>query len=235
MRRVMIGQVPGGSGHAVHCSLLHHHGEKFSSEIPFSALSLARQKELQHDIIECQTNTRDFVSMFGVAWGIIPEVDLRSEFLRWMGPNRGYVLAFWKWLFPTYTPGTVHYLPHSEDNDDIQLPDINHPVPDDWKTVEVSSNNPNSVFSSVLFQGPFFNVYACKQPWLDYSLQLCPDAAPGDGKLWLVIMDASITHRDGAYWMLNAEKVKSSKFSKSSVFQSKSFKFHRILGLGCMY
>ena len=82
--------------------------------------------------------------------------------------------------------------------------------------------------TSVLFQGPFFNVYACKQPWLDYSLQLCPDAAPGDGKLWLVIMDASITHRDGAYWMLNAEKVKSSNFSESSVFQSQCFVLNRI-------
>ena len=37
-------------------------------------------------------------------------------------------------------------------------------------------------------QGPFFNVYACKQPWLDYNLFFCPDQRPDDGKLWLVMM-----------------------------------------------
>ena len=29
----MISQVPGGSGHAVHCSLLFHQGEAFSQEV----------------------------------------------------------------------------------------------------------------------------------------------------------------------------------------------------------
>ena len=71
-----------------------------------------------------------------------------SEFLRWMGPTRGYVLAFWKWIFPSYTHGTVHYLPHSEDNDDIQLPDINDPVPHDWVTVKVPRESPGDI------QGP---------------------------------------------------------------------------------
>ena len=30
---IMISQVPGGSGHAVHCSLLFHQGEAFSQEV----------------------------------------------------------------------------------------------------------------------------------------------------------------------------------------------------------
>ena len=61
-------------GHGVHCSLLHHHGEKFSSELLYSALCLARHRHYSHDIIECQTRDRSFASIFGVAWGIIPEV-----------------------------------------------------------------------------------------------------------------------------------------------------------------
>ena len=103
----------------MHCSLLHHHGEKFSSELLYSALSLARHRDYSHDIIECQTRDRSFASIFGVAWGIIPEVrtvwtrglphyvglhkvDLGSEFLRFLGPNRGWVVAVWKWLFPVF-------------------------------------------------------------------------------------------------------------------------------------
>ena len=30
------------------------------------------------------------------------KVDLGSEFLRFLGPNRGWVVAVWKWLFPVF-------------------------------------------------------------------------------------------------------------------------------------
>ena len=43
--------------------------------------------------------------MFGVAWGAIPEIDLKSEFLRFMGHNRAWVTAFWKWIFPSVITG----------------------------------------------------------------------------------------------------------------------------------
>ena len=46
-------------GHAVHCSLLHHQGEKFSSELEVSALSLAHNTNLNHDIVECQTKHKE--------------------------------------------------------------------------------------------------------------------------------------------------------------------------------
>ena len=29
-------------------------------------------------------------------------MDLGSEFLRFLGPNRGWVVAVWKWLFPVF-------------------------------------------------------------------------------------------------------------------------------------
>ena len=81
------------------------------------------------------------------------KVDLGSEFLRFLGPNRGWVVAVWKWLFPVFQAsvyistylhiymylqtGTVHYLPHTEHSDEVQLPGLDEPVPDTWKTVQV--------------------------------------------------------------------------------------------------
>ena len=157
MDSIRIGNVPGGSGrllrnslddiddingyigHGVHNSLLHYMGEKFSNEVLYSALSLARQEDFRQDILECETKTRRFVSMFGVAWGIIPEVDLDSEIFRFIGSSRGWLMAAWKWLWPKFQPGVIHYLPHDPDtdNDDIKLPDINDPVPDNWVTEQV--------------------------------------------------------------------------------------------------
>ena len=33
--------------------------------------------------------------------------------------------------------GTVHYLPHTEHSDEVQLPGLDEPVPGTWKTVQV--------------------------------------------------------------------------------------------------
>ena len=102
--------------------------------------------------MECQTRDREFASVFGVAWGVIPEVDLESEFLRWMGPNRGWFVAIWKWMFPHFNPGTVHYLEHNEDHDedDIKLPGINDPVPQTWTTVQVELKTKDHVLQQYL-------------------------------------------------------------------------------------
>ena len=36
--------------------------------------------------------------------------------------------------------GTVHYLPHTEHSDEVQLPGLDEPVPDTWKTVQVGDS-----------------------------------------------------------------------------------------------
>ena len=87
-----------------------------------------------------------------MAWGAIPEIDLKSEFLRFMGPNRAWVTAIWKWIFPSLisglkkniwnlviikTLGTVYYLPFSKDRQKVRLPDIDDPLPPSWKALQV--------------------------------------------------------------------------------------------------
>ena len=86
--------------------------------------------------------------------------------------------------------GTVYYLPFSQDSKPLGLPDIDQPLPPTWKALQVR----NFLILFLVFnfapKGPFFNVYACKQPWLDYQMYFCPDARPDDGKLWLIIQGA---------------------------------------------
>ena len=88
------------------------------------------------------------------------------------------------------TVGTVYYLPFSQDSKPSRLPDIDQPLPPSWKALQV--RNFLILFLAFNFppKGPFFNVYACKQPWLDYQMYFCPDARPDDGKLWLIIQGA---------------------------------------------
>ena len=157
-------------------------GEKFSNEVLYSALSLARQEDFRHDIIECETKTRRFVSMFGVAWGIIPEVDLDSEIFRFIGSSRGWLMAAWKWLWPKFQPGVIHYLPHDPDtdNEDITLPDINDPVPDNWVTEQVAKES--SVF-------PFLE----SQDFRDLSTMCTPASSPGSTTACSFVQTRSLT------------------------------------------
>ena len=203
-----IGLVPGGSGHAMHCSLLFHQQEKFDQEYEVSALNIGRGNLKTYDYIECSTKSSTFVSLFGVAWGVIPEVDVGSEFMRFLGPSRGRLLGIWRLIFPRFHEGTVYYKPYVEQDNEC-LPKMNEPVPDSWKSIE----------------GPFLNVYACKQPWLDYEMFFCPEAKPDDGIIWLVIIMGTINRKDSIYWLLNGETSGHLKSQHTMICPITAFRF----------
>jgi len=171
-KRFPIGVVPGGSGNAIHCSLLHEQGEDFRDELSVAGLNLARGETTPADYIECETEDRRFLSMFGVAWGLIPDCDIRSEVIRWAGFARVYLWLFLRILSPRFYSGKVHYLPAHQGLETTSLPDLDDPVPPSWTTV----------------QGEFLTVYACRQSWLDYSTILVPHSKLSDGAIHLVMI-----------------------------------------------
>ena len=84
------------------------------------------------DYVECEAEAGfRCASMFGVAWGVIPECDLGSEFMRFLGPSRGWLLAAWRWFFPRWHEGSVSYLPH---------PGIDNPAPPAMPHLQVMNN-----------------------------------------------------------------------------------------------
>lgn len=88
----------------------------------------------------------------------------------------------------------------------MTLPDLEDPLPDNWQTLEVGIIRFLTHYQSCI-QGPFFNVYACKQPWLDYQMYFCPEARPDDGRLWLVVMDHSWKQRGPSRIRIRIELV----------------------------
>jgi len=207
-----IGLVPGGTGHGVHCSLLYHQGEAFSQELEVAAMNLARGRQMASDYIECQAGESRFLSIFGVAWGVIPECDLASEFLRRLGPIRGYFLAMFRIILPRLHHGTVFFLPAGEDSKDdeeVELPGLDSPVPTSWHQLE----------------GPFHNVYAIKQPWIDYSTFFCPPAKASEGKMWLVVIKGSMGRAGLLRWILNTENAAHLQPGDSLCVPIKAFRF----------
>jgi len=208
-----IGLAPGGSGNAVHCSLMFQLKEQFADEVTVAALNIASGVSHQADFIECETRERKFICIFGVAWGFIPEADIGSEVIRWMGPNRAYLWVAWRVIFQRYYPGKVHYLEVTGDPDidnaPLKMPHVADPVPASWKTVS----------------GQFLNVYACKQSWLDYVTLLVPDCKLDDGFIWLVITKGPISRSEILTWLLNVESAGHLLLKQTTMVKVRAFRF----------
>jgi len=207
-----IGVAPGGSGNAVHCSLMFQLGEHFSDEVTIAGMNIANGFSQQADYIECETQERKFLSIFGIAWGFIPEADLGSEVIRWMGPNRAYLWVGWRVLFPITYEGKIEYLEATGDpkidSIPVELPNIKDPLPEDWKTES----------------GEFFNVYVCKQSWLDYNCMLVPDCKLDDGMLWLVIIKAPVSRMEMVSWLLSLDTAGHLQMNQTKMVKIRAFR-----------
>jgi len=205
-----LGLVPGGSGNAVHCSLLHQLGEHFDDEVKVAALNVLKGEPRDVDYIECETREARFLSIFGVAWGFIPEADTGSEVLRWMGPSRAYLWIAWRFCFLRVFSGSVSYLESkSSSKEDFDMPAIDAEVPQSWTTLN----------------GDYLNVYACKQSWLDYTALLHPEIRPDDGDIWLVIVRGPISRIALLSWLLKVDTAGHLDMKETTVVRVKAFRF----------
>jgi len=205
-----LGLVPGGSGNAVHCSLLHQLGERFDDEVKVAALNILKGESQPVDYIECETREARFLSIFGVAWGFIPEADIGSEVLRFMGPSRSYLWVAWRFCFLRVFSGSVSYLEAKNfSGPTLDMPSIDEEVPDSWTTL----------------QGDYLNVYACKQSWLDYTALLHPEIRPDDGDIWLVIIRGPISRLALLSWLMKVDTAGHLEMKETTVVRVKAFRF----------
>ena len=123
LKTTPIGVLPGGSGNALNCSLLrqldqqldgrHKLGEDHSSNnVCFGAKS---NKKIGLDLIEVETQGQKLVSFLGVTIGIVADVDIGSEIIRFLGFMRSYLLVAYKILVPRIYHARISYLKLEKD------------------------------------------------------------------------------------------------------------------------
>ena len=201
-----IGVMPGGSGNALNCSLLrqlnlpldgrYRLGEDHSTNnICNGAIS---GKKVGFDLIEVETNEKRLISFLGVTIGIVADVDIGSELIRFLGFMRSYLLVAYKILVPRVYHARLSYLPLEKDasgafvpvrptDTKIHIPPFDQPVPSNWVS-EV---------------GQYLLVYAINLCLLDPVNLLAPKSRVDDGVMWLVIVRSSIQRKDMIDWMMN--------------------------------
>ena len=206
LKTTPIGIMPGGSGNALNCSLLrqlnlpldgrHRLGEDHSTRNICNGAKT--NKKIGFDLIEVETKEKRLISFLGVTIGIVADVDIGSEIIRFLGFMRSYLLVAYKILVPRVYHAKLSYLPLEKDaagafisvkpNDPkICIPPFDQPVPTNWVS-EV---------------GQYLLVYAINLCLLDPVNLLAPKSRVDDGVMWLVIVRSSIQRKDMIDWMMN--------------------------------
>ena len=108
MRDIPVGVMPGGSGNALNCSLLRQTKQNFDGinglGTDDSLVNVVQGIQLKQttglDFIEVETDGKKVLSFLGVTIGFIADVDLGTEFLRFLGYMRAYPAVIYRILFP---------------------------------------------------------------------------------------------------------------------------------------
>ena len=207
LKTTPIGVMPGGSGNALNCSLLRqlnqpHQDGRYKLGEEYSSKNICNGaksgKKIGFDLIEVETPEKRCISFLGVTIGIVADVDIGSEIIRFLGFMRSYLLVAYKILVPRVYHAKVSYLPLGKDESGkfipvkptdpkIYLPPLDHPVPSDW----------------VSEHGRYLLVYALNLCFLDPVNLLAPKSRVDDGVIWLVMVRSSMQRKDIVDWLMN--------------------------------
>jgi len=108
-----VGVIPAGSGNALTHSLLHWQGEKPEADVGLMsmALSIARGNLAPMDLFVIRGPANDMrIGFLSLGWGLITDVDVDSEGLRWMGSVRFTIYGLLKVAKRRLYRGTISYI-----------------------------------------------------------------------------------------------------------------------------
>ena len=162
-----IGIIPAGTGNGLAKSLLELRGETYD---PLNAaFSIAKGKQQSLDLIKVKQNDKQYYSFLSLAWGLVSDIDIKSEKLKFLGSLRFDVYAvFLICLLPTYR-GKFSFVPHpSCKNLDRQ----GISKQGEWHTIE----------------DDFIFLWAMNTPWAARDMNVTPHATLDDGAIDILVM-----------------------------------------------
>ena len=186
-----IGVIPSGTGNGLAKTLLEIAGEP---EDPVSAAFLiAKGKQRPLDIAITQQNERRYYSFLSLSWGIVSDVDIESERLRFLGTLRTDIYALIRiWRLRNY-PGKFSYLPATETTTSSQsecqafekcLPcfcDPERNLPDRPSSLELSNDEWQAI------EDDFVLFWAMNMSHATHDIKAAPKAHLSDGNMDVIL------------------------------------------------
>lgn len=165
--KLPLGVIPGGTGNGLCKSILELAKESYD---PLNAaFIIAKGRHQGFDLATVTQNGQQSYSFLSLAWGLISDVDIESEKLKFLGALRFDVYALMLLsLLRTYR-GRLTYLPH---------PDFSQP--------QKQSNKDSSGWQVI--EDDFIFVWAMNTPWAAYDMNVTPYASLHDGAIDVLVM-----------------------------------------------
>lgn len=135
LRRIPLAIIAGGTGNGLYTSVLHHSAEALS---PLNATFLVlKGKPVPADLslVEAQGGARH-VAFLSFSWGLVADIDLESEVVRWAGAYRMDLWAIFCILRKKRYMGRLSFLPTTGTGEGAALPPLDGAVPPEWRVLE---------------------------------------------------------------------------------------------------
>eukprot|EP00088_Acartia_fossae_P001817 TRINITY_DN10713_c0_g1_i2.p1 TRINITY_DN10713_c0_g1~~TRINITY_DN10713_c0_g1_i2.p1 ORF type:complete len:574 (-),score=68.94 TRINITY_DN10713_c0_g1_i2:199-1920(-) len=130
--KVPIGIIPAGSGNGLARSLSHMKNEEYIGDgLEQAVLGIAKGQISPMDLTFVETVDTCLYSFLSIGYALLSDIDIESEYLRWMGEFRFYILSCIRVLNPRYYRAKLSYLPA----------DQNLPNGDDSNTEKIHRNS----------------------------------------------------------------------------------------------
>lgn len=182
MRRIPLAIIAGGTGNGLYASVLHQSAQALS---PLSAtLLLLKGKVFPADLSLIETHSGGrHVSFLSFSWGLVADVDIGSEVVRWAGAFRMDLFGVYCILRKRQYQGRFSFLPPRPEEagtgsgQGASLPPLNEAVPLDWKVIE----------------GPFYMILVSHVSHIAQDVHIAPGLKLGSGTFQVLVLRQPIS------------------------------------------
>ena len=243
IRHMPIGILPGGSGNGLAKSINAAAGLPHSPLA--SALTIARWKTSQLDIAAVdilgdEAESIRVYSFLSLEWAISADIDIGSEYLRFMGENRFTVEAIKRLLFLRKYNGRLEFLPAESTSQCLpkSAREIMKPVESYWDYHDEILDAPTPILtllppidepvptSWVKVEDTFWNMWNCNVAWMSGGSQIAPDSHFGDGFIQLqYLRDRNMNKWKLLKWLLGLDSGSHVNYSFNETTPCQAYRF----------
>lgn len=182
LRRIPLAIIAGGTGNGLYASVLHHSAQALS---PLSATLLVLKGKIfpaDLSLIETQSGERH-VSFLSFSWGLVADIDIGSEVVRWAGAFRMDLFGVYCILRKRRYQGRFSFLPPRPEEagtgsgQGASLPPLNDAVPPEWQVIE----------------GPFYMILVSHVSHIAQYVHIAPRLKLGSGTFQVLVLRRPIS------------------------------------------
>lgn len=228
--RIPISPIPAGSGNGTCLNLL---GIEGGQDVAYATLNAIKGRPMPLDLLSILQSGKRSLSFMSQCVGLMADLDLGTEHLRWMGSNR-FIYGFLRGVVTRKTYQFKISAKIGAEDKAAMLEALrkyeSSALDDDHPRAEVDSLStelpPLQYVDDhdgwTTFEGPILFFYAGKGPYVSRDLMQFPVSVPNDGMVDLVIQGGvsraeMLKNLDGAekgatYWQNKAQYFKASAY-----------------------